>query len=417
MSFGTWTSLVRNFLCVVKALLPSSHILMKSANFNFLPLSYLGTLLFGNDPIYWNNQTLHASFIEWMIAPTQLIASILGINGGYNNLLKSYKKYNILSCQRESCRLYAINKNKHIEYYIIEDCLFTLLNKEFHNIISSILELVCGFCFIYLFTNSLHIHADSHPKPVIDALIIMNIALIYFLYIMWDTYVSRKSSIIQADSFCKSSSKDKKMKSIIDLIQVPASVGIMNTYQGLKWLSDDFHLNYEDVDVNTKNESQWNKIMINDFSTISSFINHLTTKSSQDELELINKFKNQSKVNSNIQFLDVTYFTLNLIAFYGYTVGILAYYFPFDTYRDSITMMLFKMGMTDDVGDYWGNFAGDLAWTIEPFIILFVAPLISRDNSGVSESSSGSRISRSKIKTLTDSRGRSKSNSRKKKAE
>ena len=80
-------------------------------------------------------------------------------------------------------------------------------------------------------------------------------------------------------------------------------------------------------------------------------------------------------------------------------------------------MMLFKMGMTDDVGDYWGNFAGDLAWTIEPFIILFVAPLISRDNSGVSESSSGSRISRSKIKTLTDSRGRSKSNSRKKKAE
>ena len=429
MSFDKWTALVRNFLCVIKSLLPSTNILMKSANLNFLPLSYFGTLLFGKNTIYWNNQTLNATYIEWMIAPTQLIASILSINGGYKNLLKSYKKYNILSGQRELCRSYAINKNKHIEYYVIEDCLFTLLNQEFHNIISSLLELICGFCFIFLFTNSLHIHADTHPKPVIDALIIMNIALIYFLYIMWDTYLNRKISIIQADSFCNSShDKKKKMKltSTLDLFQVLASVGIVNVYEGFKWLSDDFHLKYEDVDVDTENgnEGQWNKIIINDFATITSFIDNFTTKNVRDDIELINKLKNNSKRNNKMQYLDIAYFILNVIAFYGYTIGILAYYCPFDSYQDSITMMLFKLGMTDDTGDYWGNFAGDLAWTVEPFIILFVAPLISQDDRGSivnkdndhSSSSSSSRI-RSKSKTSTKSRGRSKSSTRKKKDE
>ena len=160
MSFDKWTALVRNFLCVIKSLLPSTNILMKSANLNFLPLSYFGTLLFGKNTIYWNNQTLNATYIEWMIAPTQLIASILSINGGYKNLLKSYKKYNILSGQRELCRSYAINKNKHIEYYVIEDCLFTLLNQEFHNIISSLFIIFSNvnlniftlilFCSIYI---------------------------------------------------------------------------------------------------------------------------------------------------------------------------------------------------------------------------------------------------------------------------
>lgn len=34
------------------------------------------------------------------------------------------------------------------------------------------------------------------------------------------------------------------------------------------------------------------------------------------------------------------------------------------------------LNLSSENADWYGNFAGDLAWTIEPFVVIFISPLI-----------------------------------------
>ena len=61
---------------------------------------------------------------------------------------------------------------------------------------------------------------------------------------------------------------------------------------------------------------------------------------------------------------------MNTIAFYGYSLCILAFYFA--SSNDAWHRVL-KFGMSHVDSDWWGNLAGDVAWTVEPAIALFVA--------------------------------------------
>ena len=63
------------------------------------------------------------------------------------------------------------------------------------------------------------------------------------------------------------------------------------------------------------------------------------------------------------------YFILNFIAFYGYLLGIIAFYFPEGDAQPN-TVRRLKFGYSNDQVDWGGNFAGDLMWTIEPIIIM-----------------------------------------------
>jgi len=63
------------------------------------------------------------------------------------------------------------------------------------------------------------------------------------------------------------------------------------------------------------------------------------------------------------------YFVVNFIAFYGYLMSILAFYYPDDTAQPSWIQQM-KFGYTNNDADWGGNFAGDLMWTIEPTVIL-----------------------------------------------
>lgn len=80
--------------------------------------------------------------------------------------------------------------------------------------------------------------------------------------------------------------------------------------------------------------------------------------------------RRQAVEASSSATLELVYFILNTIAFYGYSLCILAFYF--ETSNESWHNAL-KFGMSHDDSDWWGNLAGDVAWTIEPAIALFVA--------------------------------------------
>mmetsp|Transcript_15173 Transcript_15173/g.33935 ORF Transcript_15173/g.33935 Transcript_15173/m.33935 type:complete len:252 (-) Transcript_15173:219-974(-) len=71
---------------------------------------------------------------------------------------------------------------------------------------------------------------------------------------------------------------------------------------------------------------------------------------------------------------ELLYFLLNFIAFYGYMLCILVYYFDDESLQPTGIRKL-QFGMSNSDADWYGNFAGDFAWTIEPLVVLF-SPLL-----------------------------------------
>lgn len=68
-------------------------------------------------------------------------------------------------------------------------------------------------------------------------------------------------------------------------------------------------------------------------------------------------------------YREYLYFVLNSIAFYGYLLCVVAYYFDDEeTKHHSVRYVMFHL--ESHAADWHGNFAGDLMWTIEPMVIL-----------------------------------------------
>mmetsp|Transcript_14634 Transcript_14634/g.40667 ORF Transcript_14634/g.40667 Transcript_14634/m.40667 type:complete len:402 (-) Transcript_14634:331-1536(-) len=63
------------------------------------------------------------------------------------------------------------------------------------------------------------------------------------------------------------------------------------------------------------------------------------------------------------------YLVLNSIAFYGYLMAIVCFYYPDDEFQPGWIRSM-KFGYENNFADWSGNFAGDLMWTIEPMVIL-----------------------------------------------
>eukprot|EP00586_Coscinodiscus_wailesii_P003007 CAMPEP_0172483642 /NCGR_PEP_ID=MMETSP1066-20121228/10687_1 /TAXON_ID=671091 /ORGANISM="Coscinodiscus wailesii, Strain CCMP2513" /LENGTH=369 /DNA_ID=CAMNT_0013247615 /DNA_START=72 /DNA_END=1181 /DNA_ORIENTATION=+ len=68
-------------------------------------------------------------------------------------------------------------------------------------------------------------------------------------------------------------------------------------------------------------------------------------------------------------WLEYVYFLLNFVAFYGYMLCVLVYYFDNDDEAPNYVYYS-KFGMRNLDADWRGNFTGDFMWTLEPIIII-----------------------------------------------
>jgi hypothetical protein len=69
-------------------------------------------------------------------------------------------------------------------------------------------------------------------------------------------------------------------------------------------------------------------------------------------------------------YREYVYFVMNCVAFYGYLVGIIVYYWEDEMKQPAWIQQGLLLGMNNTHADWHGNFAGDLMWTIEPIIIM-----------------------------------------------
>lgn len=97
-----------------------------------------------------------------------------------------------------------------------------------------------------------------------------------------------------------------------------------------------------------------------------------TSTLSISKKKVLQKLKKQMQELKGSLPIDQALFLLNVVAGYGYLMGILAFYWPASsspTWMQSASRLL-MLGLSRDAGDWAGNFAGDLAWTLEPLLII-----------------------------------------------
>lgn len=401
MGFATYVQLIRNSLCVAKSLGTPKLPFMAAA----LP----------NAPFPFNQ----VKYIEWLIASTQLAAVLLFANSAFKDFSSGAKK--VLRSKQFLAALDQLSIHGgtlgSTEYTLMRNRLQKDLESSTSQRFSGILELLIGVVFVYLMNNSLHLHGPTHPKPLINALIVMNFCVVFFLAKMWKEIFrlfsnSRKASKLVAniDDRLKKNESNLNFATLyneVRILQMATEVGFLDNIMEIYNVIDkDFNPVYEESPFIAESVRE-DLGYLNTFLTISA--NSLRVEASipkitdepkgprpptiPEALVAINKERIEKikSIRANISLyqkksfvqgiVQSIYFLLNFIALYGYALIVFAYYFPKASWSDEASPInyfakTFMLGMKNDAADFYGGLVGDLAWTIEPIFALFIAPKI-----------------------------------------
>eukprot|EP01041_Mallomonas_annulata_P006100 gene6100-12353_t len=393
MAIETWVSLFRNFLCVCNSLVHPASWFRQPFLTNF------------RSPI------ANASIIELGVGTLQFAAVWFGCFSGLKNIYGGCKDYIwIVSVRKEFLNVIAKRKIPHLS--IIKDDLTIAKTSAKYRIVTGIFELTIGLGYTFLGLNSFHIHFQTHPKPVIDALIFMEIALLYFLILMWSTFATavkdNRRARLLADALNTNSAVYSSTSNLLAIIQkcgysddVMTAVILMDPLYTNTWRNGRVKFNEQNKSLDACLNKDLNKFdeTLEKFCTIikkekksdpnerkvdnKKELKQLQTKAENNRSSAAENLIIHSEVSStNIPF-NLLYFLLNCIAAYGYFLCILAFYVPENQNLDisqPIWYQIMKFGHSNAITDWWGNLIGDICWTIEPAVILSTSWLITHMN-------------------------------------
>ncbi|RYH20467.1 hypothetical protein EON65_23355 [archaeon] len=409
---STVTQFVRNFACVLKSLLPYSHGVHKIA--------------FPKATAPFNK----VSNIELFISVTQFAAVCFNIMASYADTIQGFRDY-----RRSGKFLVGLDRLTLSGGSTVGSAEYTFLRHSLQNDKTNaitkfwigICEFFIGCVFMFLVANSLHLHGPTHPKPVMDALILQELALAYILTVMWKSFMTKMISSLKTRSLAKKLQTLKpKQVTPSKIIELAADSGYLHNIMDIiaiidpsfrcaypssfsmaAALKDDLTRLHDLMAITAKSEQQeplitpeltstsqdlttspryglrsrQRKADDKNDSSVSTMENLASDSQAnqhaftQEHLnELVYKLNVMSQMHIYEMVVSFVLFSLNLIAGYGYMMGILSFNFPAASLSSSnpgnyIAKML-MFDMSNASADWWGNFCGDLAWTIEPVVVL-----------------------------------------------
>eukprot|EP00568_Trieres_chinensis_P000216 CAMPEP_0183304218 /NCGR_PEP_ID=MMETSP0160_2-20130417/9382_1 /TAXON_ID=2839 ORGANISM="Odontella Sinensis, Strain Grunow 1884" /NCGR_SAMPLE_ID=MMETSP0160_2 /ASSEMBLY_ACC=CAM_ASM_000250 /LENGTH=379 /DNA_ID=CAMNT_0025467227 /DNA_START=131 /DNA_END=1270 /DNA_ORIENTATION=- len=237
--------------------------------------------------------------------------------------------------------------------------------------------LAIGIAFFWLFANSLHVTQTDWIgglPGLIHALTVMEIALVPLLY-----YMIKDGS----DKITKSS----RMRKYSEMLK--SCKGKLATAQGgadnldaetFAWTQNNGWSPFWTESTSFAVDNSEEKMLTKEVEKLEHIVDALLAdekKSEDKSVKVLQKAAEEAsealEVAAHTQlwdgYLEYVYFVCNLIAFYGYLLGVICYYYDDDLLHGSYTGML-KLGLSNGDADWHGNFAGDFMWTVEPIIIL-----------------------------------------------
>ena len=314
--------------------------------------------------------------LELLICPTQLFACISTTFSGYLLIVDSgYKKLVRVN------RLIEMRANKSSSSStadrIVNEGLAKARSDALKSIFIGINVISIGISFFWLFCNSLHVTETDWiggVQGLINALTVMEIGLLPLLYYMLEDGFGllAKSKRVQALVSVLTSSKTGF---------VPQENLTAETYS---WIVTNGWTPFWDKSVDSfeplPSEMTETKQMNQEVSKLNTTLDAVTGKQkdaadkdkaamSQTLDKTAARLEGEAAMFRMEGYREFLYFLLNLVAFYGYLLGIIVYYYDKEEFQPYHVGYM-KFWMNNDDADWYGNFAGDLMWTIEPIVIL-----------------------------------------------
>lgn len=378
MSNSVYTQLLRNFLCVVKALLPASSFLLRP--------------LFSLAPAPLNE----VNGLEYAIAITQLGAVVFNIVACYTDMIQGYREY-LRSCKS----LVALDKLSihggtvgSGEYTVLKHALQSDLKVGNVRFWIGVCEFFIGCAFTFLMANSLHLRSPSHPWPLIHAVTVMEMCMIYILWIMWEAVIKQMSKGVKLSELAVRLKQAQGTKlSTQKVLEIASDCGYLDNlmeaymlsepgytpvYRRSTILIDGLREDLKLIHNNMDDSGNGSPIMVNDPSTIVDSNPTFTHKRKKQPVHsgiIVSDLQAKATICYVEAVIDSFLFILNFIAGYGYFMGVLACYHPQPIEGSFVDALL--LGFTSVDADWYGNFMGDLAWAIEPLVIIFRTQIIS----------------------------------------
>jgi len=403
----TIVQLIRNALCCVKDMeYFSDTILYESKHVQSIWKTHLGQYQQLEDP--YDRTTP----LEVLIGITQFYACLSCMYGGFQLTWSSVGKLKRIVQLLEN-QLVLVNTNKtenkkndekkdhdqerHFDVTanrLINESLIREAKKSMKNIFIGLCVFPIGVAFFWLFGNSFHFTESGiigGLSCLIDALTVMEFCLIPLLWYMivdartaFDLqHESTKVRAVLEHVVENTNQKEVFTHSYVNITRY----GLMDS-SGWKpyWQSGISPLSSIADDKENSIEKETKKIQ----DTLRVWFPTASSSSKEDDDDHDNdddsnekehKIRNEALVTSMKQmeqsvltlglegYREYLYFVLNFIAFYGYLMAIICFYYPDDTAQPKWVSHM-KFGSKNNDADWTGNFSGDLMWTIEPSIIL-----------------------------------------------
>jgi len=308
--------------------------------------------------------------LEALISLTQFYACVSCSKSGLGLMSTSLGKLRRIVRIVEK-RLNSSTKDWSQADRIVNESLFKEAKFALRSAFIGFLVFPLGVAFFWLTANSWHVTETDWIgglPALIYALIVMEVALVPLLYFMI------------VDGF-EMLAKSKRCKGLLDLIDAgkltPNEIGIHRYESMTGWVP------FWDAGVpilEASNEDEEDKKVAAEVKKVKESLtgwfpeskkegekeDKLSKEAFEQAKEKLASMVPQLRMEGYREFL---YFVFNFVAFYGYLLGPLVYYFDDEQVQPFYVQSL-KLFYDNEYADWAGNFAGDLMWTIEPVVIL-----------------------------------------------
>jgi hypothetical protein len=394
---------IRNFLCCIKDLsFGAHHQQHHHQRYQQINLSWMYNNTLTNQYMndYFNLSLIepikYTTPLEMIISITQFYVVLTGVPESIQRFLYSYyqmKRSYALIRHHQSTNNPNIGITNHVERL-----LYASLLKETNNNIRSMFVAFNCFCisiaFIWLSANSLHITTTTWIgglPALIHALTVMNLCLIPLLYYMY----------IDSKEYYQNSKRIQLFHQQLLVGTVTAADIGLSAIQALYNNSNEYipfySCNSTRPVIERFNNVDDIQLLNHERRTIQALLDIITgttaiTKKTDENNENNDNYEEiRMKIQKDIanttslpsivykfhlySIREFVYCILNFIAWYGYGMCIVVYYYPNTIFQSDI-VHLSLLHFNHDDADWYGNFIGDSMWTIEPLIILFSPILI-----------------------------------------
>ena len=228
-------------------------------------------------------------------------------------------------------------------------------------------------------------------KLVVDSFAVMEVGLLYFLYLAWKAILNarRKAKLLRwlSEALTQHPSKDKEISLHSILLLVEVQRGILPSFlEDLGMLvsisselkaphfekANELLQKIQKGDPATARQAAvdlWGLWLTGSTDKRDKKVRKTGEEVSVLKTDIVKVMDRQAAKVEARNRLDFVLFLLNVVAGYGYLLAIVSYYFPAGSAQPNWVKSM-KQDLSDENADWYGNFAGDLAWTIEPFLII-----------------------------------------------